>query len=86
MDEKIVYLIISDHWKTFMEQAILDKLQLLPAVLQEDALRYIDALVAQHTRQKSKVISRKDAFGIWRGEVWMADDFNASLPNLQDYM
>ncbi len=71
-----------------MEQAILDKLQLLPAVLQEDALQYIDALVSQHTKQvqQSKVISRKDAFGIWRGDVWMADDFNAPLPDLQEYM
>jgi hypothetical protein len=71
-----------------MEQAILDNLQLLPEVLQEDALRYIEALVAKHTQQlqNSTVLSRKNAFGIWQGEVWMADDFNAPLADLQEYM
>jgi Protein of unknown function (DUF2281) len=71
-----------------MEQAILDKLQLLPEVLQEDALQYIEALVAKHIQQmqKSTVVSRKNAFGIWQGEVWMADDFDAPLADFQEYM
>jgi hypothetical protein len=28
----------------------------------------------------------ENAFGIWQGEVWMTDDFNAPLADLQEYM
>jgi Protein of unknown function (DUF2281) len=31
-------------------------------------------------------LDRKSAFGIWKGEVWMSDDFNAPLDDLQEYM
>jgi Protein of unknown function (DUF2281) len=88
MNEEVVYSIIDDQRETPMEQAILDKLQLLPEVLQEDALQYIEALVAKHIQQmqKSTVVSRKNAFGIWQGEVWMADDFDAPLADFQEYM
>jgi Protein of unknown function (DUF2281) len=71
-----------------VEQSILDKLQSLPAVSREDTLQYIHALVAQHPKQvqQSKVISRKDAFGIWWSDVWVTDDFDVSLADLQDHM
>ena len=36
--------------------------------------------------QKEKPISRKDLFGIWRGEIWMANDFDAPLDDMQEYM
>jgi hypothetical protein len=35
---------------------------------------------------KAPPLDRKNAFGIWKGEVWMSDDFNAPLDDLQEYM
>jgi Protein of unknown function (DUF2281) len=71
-----------------MEQVIFEQIQRLPESLQQDALRYIEDLVAQHTQhqQKHTNIERRNAFGIWKGQVWMADDFDAPLDDLQEYM
>ncbi len=71
-----------------MEQALVEQIQRLPESLQQEALHYIEGLVAKHTQseQKPAEISRKNAFGIWKGQVWMADDFNAPLDDLQEYM
>ena len=71
-----------------MEQALLAQIQLLPESLQQEALHYIESLVAKHcqSEQKPTEISRKDAFGIWQGQVWMSDDFNVPLDDLQEYM
>ncbi|PSB58037.1 type II toxin-antitoxin system VapB family antitoxin [Chamaesiphon polymorphus] len=71
-----------------MEQALLEQIQRLPESVQQEALQYLEDLVAKHTRstETHTKISRKDAFGIWKGQVWMADDFNAPLEDLQEYM
>jgi virulence-associated protein VagC len=29
---------------------------------------------------------RKDMFGIWQGQIWMADDFDAPLNDFEEYM
>jgi virulence-associated protein VagC len=29
---------------------------------------------------------RKDMFGIWQGQIWMADDFDAPLDDFEEYM
>jgi hypothetical protein len=44
--------------------------------------------MAEHTGQlqKSTMVSRKNAFGVWQGQVWMADDFEAPVVDLHDYM
>lgn len=70
-----------------MEQALLEQIHLLPEPLQQEALQYIESLVAKHNKSvQSPKIDRKNAFGIWHGEVWMSDDFNAPLDDLQEYM
>ena len=71
-----------------MEQAILEQIQQLPESLQQEALRYIQGLVVKHTQQTQKpaIVTRRDAFGIWQGQVWMANDFDAPLDELQEYM
>jgi Protein of unknown function (DUF2281) len=78
-----------------MEQAILEQIQRLPESLQQEALHYIEGLVAKHDRSVQapplvrvayRVGNRKNAFGIWKGDVWMSDDFNAPLDDLQEYM
>jgi Protein of unknown function (DUF2281) len=81
-----------------MEQALLDQLQQLPESVQQQATHYIQHLIAQHakttpdqtasdkTTSDKTTISRKDAFGIWKGQVWMAEDFDATLEDMQEYM
>ena len=62
--------------------------------MQQEALQYIEGLVAKHNQsvQTPPLVrsrtggNRKNAFGIWKGEVWMSDDFNAPLDDLQEYM
>jgi Protein of unknown function (DUF2281) len=29
---------------------------------------------------------RKDMFGIWQGQIWMANDFDAPLDDFEEYM
>ncbi len=70
-----------------MEQALLEQIQRLPESVQQEALQYIEGLVAKHNQSvQTPAIDRKDAFGIWKGDVWMSDDFNAPLDDLQEYM
>jgi hypothetical protein len=70
-----------------MEQALLEQIQRLPESVQQEALHYIKGLVAKHNQSmQAPQLDRKNAFGIWRGDVWMSDDFNAPLDDLQEYM
>jgi hypothetical protein len=70
-----------------MEQALLEQIQRLPESLQQEALHYIEGLVAKHNQSvQTPPLDRKNAFGIWKGDVWMSDDFNAPLDDLQEYM
>jgi Protein of unknown function (DUF2281) len=69
-----------------MEQILLEQIQ-RPELVQQEALQYIESLVAKHERSvQAPPLDRKNAFGIWKGEVWMSDDFNAPLDDLQEYM
>ncbi len=67
--------------------------ELLPIVntlSDSERLELMNLLVKQFAEQPSRSqvqpISRKDLFGIWRGEIWMADDFDAPLDDMQEYM
>jgi Protein of unknown function (DUF2281) len=63
-----------------MEQALLEQIQRLPESVQQEALNYIEGLVAKHNQSmQTPQIDRKNAFGIWKGKVWMSDDFNAPI-------
>jgi hypothetical protein len=74
-----------------MGAAILEQLQNLPEPMQQKALQYIEALVAEHHQGEKgekgeNRMSRKDAFGIWKDQIWMAEDFDAPLEDLKEYM
>jgi hypothetical protein len=65
-----------------MEQ-VLEQIQQLPEPLQQEVLDYLEEFVARHTQsQKAHVVNRKDLLGIWKGQVSMAEDFDAPLDNL----
>lgn len=69
-----------------MGAAILEQLQQLPEPMQQKALQYIEALVAEYHKENSPRVSRKDAFGIWKNQIWMAENFDAPLDDLKEYM
>lgn len=59
-----------------MEQTLLEQIQQLPESMQQEALHYIEGLVAKHNQSVQTpplvriaypVGNRKNAFGIWRG-------------------
>ena len=53
-----------------MEQALLEQIQRLPESAQQEALHYIKSLVAKHNQSvQTPPLDRKNAFGIWKGEV-----------------
>jgi hypothetical protein len=68
-----------------VEKTILERLQQLPESAQQEALHFIDELLTKH-QQPKQMISRKEALGIWQGKLWMADDFDAPLEELKEYM
>jgi hypothetical protein len=68
-----------------VEKTILERLQQLPESAQQEALHFIDELLIKH-QQPKQAISRKEALGIWQGKLWMAEDFDAPLEELKDYM
>jgi Protein of unknown function (DUF2281) len=71
-----------------MELAILEQLYKLPESGQQEVLRYIESLVAQYSKDLDNrpALSRRNAFGIWKGKVWIADDFDAPLDDFKEYM
>jgi hypothetical protein len=71
-----------------MGAAILEQLHKLPEPMQKKALEYIEALVAEHRQRENDgpKIDRKNAFGIWKDQIWMAPDFDAPLEDLKEYM
>ena len=70
-----------------MGAAILEQLQKLPEDVQQQALRYFEALVAEHVQSNEEaiVVNRQTVFGIWKGQVQMSEDFDECLDELEEY-
>jgi hypothetical protein len=71
-----------------LETAILDNLEKLPESLKEDVLHYVESLVAQHTKALAAIEkpAKRGGFGIWKGKIKIADDFDEPLEDFKDYM
>ncbi|MEO0985213.1 MAG: DUF2281 domain-containing protein [Cyanobacteria bacterium J06639_14] len=72
-----------------IQPAILEKLEALPESLQTEVLHYIEFLFERYsekTDESDLQKKKRSRFGIWQGKVWMADDFDAPLENMKDYM
>ena len=70
-----------------MGTTILEQLQKLPESMQQKALQYVEALVAEHAQNNEEaiVVNRQTVFGIWKGQVQMSDDFDGCLDDLEEY-
>ena len=71
-----------------MGTTILGQLQKLPESSQQKALRYVEALVAEHEQgnKGAIIVNRQTVFGIWKGQVQISEDFDDCLDDLEDYL
>jgi Protein of unknown function (DUF2281) len=71
-----------------LETTILENLQKLPDSLKQDVLHYIESLVEQYETQTPEETKpdRRQAYGIWKGQIKMSNDFDEPLEDLKDYM
>lgn len=74
-----------------IEPAILAKLERLPAPLQQKVLHYIESLIEAQdtTAQQPEIehsVAKRGGLGIWKGKIWIADDFDEPLDDFQEYM
>jgi hypothetical protein len=68
--------------------AILEQLLKLPESAHQEVLTYLQSLVKKREPETHSMAidGRKNLFGIWKGKVWMADDFDAPLEDIAEYM
>lgn len=71
-----------------IETAILQNLEKLPESVKQAVLDYTEFLASRYTRESSQITknSKRGGLGIWKGKIWMSDDFDEPLEDLKDYM
>ena len=77
-----------------LEISILNNLKKLPESMQQVVFLYTEFLVNRITQQSEHQLkttpetpsNQRGGLGIWQGKVWIADDFDAPLEDLQEYM
>jgi Protein of unknown function (DUF2281) len=77
-----------------VQPVILEKLEQLPEAMQMKVLHYIESLLVRHDQgpKPAKNEPTQDnsevhlGYGSLEGQIWMSDDFDEPLEDLQDYM
>ncbi len=70
-----------------VQAAILEKLEQLPEALQTEVLHYIEFLAEKYAKDTpTDAPPKKRKAGLLKGKIWMAEDFDAPLEDLKDYM
>ncbi|MEG3969168.1 DUF2281 domain-containing protein [Microcoleus sp. T2B6] len=71
-----------------IETAILKNLEKLPESVKQAVLDYIEFLVNRYAEEvpKTEKAAKRGGLGIWKGKIWMSDDFDEPLEDLKDYM
>ncbi len=72
-------------------EAILSKYNQLPPEFQKAVDLFLEALVSTSSKIKTEESKQlphlaKRQFGAIKGELWMADDFDAPIPGLESYL
>lgn len=66
--------------------SVIQKLEQLPALLRAEAEDFIDFLLDKAGKQKKGESHLSKAYGSWKGQIEMSDDFDAPLEDFKDYM
>lgn len=78
-----------------IETAILKNVEKLPDSVKQAVLDYTEFLVSRYAKEASEDTKetpeeeespKRGGFGIWKGKIWMSDDFDEPLEDFQDYM
>ncbi|WP_017660405.1 type II toxin-antitoxin system VapB family antitoxin [Baaleninema simplex] len=71
-----------------IETEILQNLEKLPESVKQAVLDYTEFLASRYTREFPQVekTSKRGGLGIWKGKIWMSDDFDEPLEDLKYYM
>lgn len=71
-----------------IETAILKNLEKLPESVKQEVLDYIEFLVNRYAQETPKTpkTAKRGGLGIWKGKIWMSEDFDEPLEDLKDYM
>lgn len=73
-----------------IETAILKNIEKLPESVKKAVFDYTEFLVARYVEEVSKTETEKPAkrggLRIWKGKIWMSDDFDEPLEDFKDYM
>jgi hypothetical protein len=70
-----------------VQTQIVEKLEALPESLRAEVLHYIEFLLEKYakTSPQVEVPKKKRKAGLLKGKIWMSDDFDAPLEDLQEY-
>jgi mRNA-degrading endonuclease RelE of RelBE toxin-antitoxin system len=71
-----------------IETDILKNVEKLPESVKKALFEYTEFLVNRHFEEANKTEkpTKRGGLGIWKGKIWMADDFDEPLEDLKDYM
>ena len=71
-----------------IETAILKNVEKLPESVKQAVLDYTEFLVNRYAEEapKTEKTAKRGGLGIWKGKIWMSDDFDEPLEDLKDYM
>ncbi|XHX80671.1 MAG: DUF2281 domain-containing protein [Stenomitos frigidus ULC029] len=73
------------------ETEILQTIAQMPEPLKQELLHYAKALLESHSTPDALAMqaeepAKRGGLGIWKGKIWVADDFDAPLEDFKDYM
>lgn len=68
-----------------IQPVILEKLEELPESLQTEVLHYIEFLLEKQSKNSTQEQpTKRGGLGIWKGNIWMSNDFDEPLEGLED--
>jgi len=68
-----------------IETAILKNVEKLPESVKQAVLDYTEFLVNQYAQESPKIekAAKRGGLGIWQGKIWMSDDFDEPIEDLE---
>ena len=72
-----------------IEADIIKNLENLPASVKQAVFLYTEFLANQYGIEKSSQenkTNKRGGLGIWKDQIWIADDFNEPLEDFAEYM
>lgn len=60
----------------------------MPEPLKQELLHYAKYLIQNYSKMEAeeKKTAKRGGLGIWKGKIWVADDFDEPLEDFAEYM